>query len=304
LSYFARSAVPRSTGWTRSWEASAEEVTVKRLWAICAVVCVGSPTILSAQSDRGNGIRTSMIETYVEPHQFLIYPFGAYTWDHNWEYSPAMFGQAYAGDLRGTYKSTEAALFLAYGISEWLAVEIEGSLIRADFEKAPADTFGTPATIQESGLSDIAGSLRLRLARERGSRPEFFASVEVLPPQHGNQAMIGDAQWNLTSEIGMVRQYHWGTMTFRTTIEYNRGDKHWDLGETSLEYLRRLSPNWRVLVGIEGGEGGAPDDYGLAAAAHWQIARGLDLKFFNFLGVLSKATDWEAQLGLMWTLPQ
>ncbi|HEV7365266.1 MAG TPA: hypothetical protein VGN76_05435 [Gemmatimonadales bacterium] len=277
---------------------------MKRLIVICALAGVGSPRMLPAQGDRGTGIRTSMIETYVEPHQVLIYPFGAYTWDHNWEYSPSMFGSAHVEDFRGTYKTTEAALFLAYGVTDWLAVELEGSLINATFEKSAADTFGTPATIHETGLSDVAGQLRLRLVRERGSRPEFFASVEVLPPQHGQQVLIGDAEWDVKGEIGAVRQYHWGTMTFRTTIEYNRGDTHWDLGETSLEYLRRLSPKWRVLLGIEGGEGGAPDDYGLAAAAHWQVARGLDLKFFNFLGLMSKATDWEAQFGLMWTLPQ
>jgi len=141
-------------------------------------------------------------------------------------------------------------------VTDWLAAEIEGSLITADFEKSPADTFGTPATLHESGLSDIAGSLRLRFVRERGSRPEFFGSVEVLPPQHGNKVLIGDAEWDVKGEIGAVRQ------------------------------------------------GGAPDDYGLDAAAHWRIARGLDLKLFSFVGLLSKATDWEAQAGLMWTLPQ
>ena len=272
--------------------------------AICVLACIGSATVLSAQGDRGNGIRTSMVETYVEPHQLLIYPFGAYTWDHNFEYSPSMFGYGNIDDFRGTYASAEAALFVAYGVTDWLAVELEGSQIRATFEKSPADTFGTPAKIQQSGLSDIAGQVRLRLSHERGSRPEFFASVEVLPPQHEQQELIGDAQWDIKSELGAVRQYRWGTMTFRTTIEYNRGDSHWDLGETSLEYLRRLSPAWRLLLGIEGGEGGAPDDYGFIAAAHWRVARGLDLKLFNAVGLMSKATDWETQLGVMWTLPQ
>ncbi|HXO83946.1 MAG TPA: hypothetical protein VN803_00320 [Gemmatimonadales bacterium] len=276
---------------------------MKRLIAICALAWV-VPSALAAQYDRGNGIRTSMIETYVEPHQFLIYPFAAYTWDHDFEYQPNMFGFLSDEDFRGSFKATEAALFLAYGVNDWLAVELEGSLITADFEKSLADTFGTPATVHESGVADIAGSLRLRFLRERGSRPEFFGSVEVLPPQHAGKFLIGDAEWDVKGEIGAVRQYHWGTMTFRTTIEYNRGDKHWDLGETSLEYLRRLSPAWRVLVGIEGGEGGTLDDYALVAAAHWRIAGGLDLKFFNSVGFMAKSTDWETQVGLMWTLPQ
>ena len=270
----------------------------------CVLVCVASPTMLWAQGDRGNGIRTSMVETYVEPHQLLVYPFGAYTWDHNFEYQPSIFGIPRDQDFRGQFRSTEAALFLAYGVTDWLALELEGSLISADFDKAPADTFGTPATLHESGLSDVGGALRLRLARERGSRPEFFGSVEVVPAQHEQLVLIGEPQWDVKGEVGAVRQYRWGTMTFRTTIEYNHGDQAWELGETSLEYLRRLSPKWRVLLGVEGGEGGAPDDYGLIAAAHWRIARGLDLKIFNAVGLMSKATDWETQVGLLWTLPQ
>jgi hypothetical protein len=277
---------------------------MKRLLVFCALVWVVPAHLLSAQGDRGTGIRTSMIETYVEPHQVLIYPFAAYTWDHDFEYQPNIFGFPSDDDYRGPFKSTEAALFLAYGVTDWLAVELEGSLITADFEKSPADTFGTSATLHESGLADIAGSLRMRFVRERGSRPEFFGSVEVLPPQQANQFLIGDAAWDVKTEIGAVRQYHWGTMTFRTTVEYNRGDKHWDLGETSLEYLRRLSPAWRMLLGIEGGEGGALDDYGFVAAAHWRIAGAVDLKFVNTVGFMQKSTDWEAQVGLMWTLPQ
>ena len=48
-----------------------------RLLLLCAAVCLSSSTMLAAQGDRGTGIRTSMIETYVEPHQLLIYPFVA-----------------------------------------------------------------------------------------------------------------------------------------------------------------------------------------------------------------------------------
>jgi len=64
-------------------------------------------------------------------------------------------------------------------------------------------------------------------------------------------------------------------MTFKTTVEYNHGDHHWDLGETSLEYLRRLSPDWRILLAIEGGETGAPDEWVLVTAGQWRIAKPL-----------------------------
>ena len=265
-------------------------------------LALSGPAILAAQSDRGTGIRTSMVETYVERRQLLIYPFGAYSWDHNFEYQPAMFGINSIDDFRGTYRTGEVALFVAYGVTDWLAFELEGSQIAATFEKAPGDTSGTPARVEESGISDIGGQIRLRLGRERGSRPEFFGSIEVLPPMHAGSALIGDAEWAVKGEIGATRAYRWGTMTFRTTIEYNRGDTHWDLGETSLEYLRRFSPAWRLLLGLEGGEGGAPDDYAFVTAGSWHVARGLDLKLMNSVGLFSKATDWEAQLGVMWAL--
>ena len=92
-------------------------------------------------------------------------------------------------------------------------------------------------------------------------------------------------------------------MTFRTTIEYNHDDQSWELGETSLEYLRQLSPSWRILLGIEGGEGGAPDDYSFVAAGHWRVARGIDLKLANWVGLQSKSTDWEVQFGVLVSRP-
>jgi len=285
-------------------DTSPREVSMKRLLAICTLIFACSARMLSAQGDRGTGIRTSMVGTYVEPHQLLIYPFAAYSWDHNFEYQPTLFGIAREQDFRGHYKTTEAAVFLAYGVTDWLALELEGSQITATFEKSPADTFGTPARVREMGVADIAGQLRLRLGHERGGRPEFFASVEVLPRMHPGRVLIGDTQWDVKGEIGAVRAYRWGTMTFRTTIEYNHGDTHWDLGETSLEYLRQVSPAWRVLLGIEGGEGGAPDDWVFVSAGAWRIARGLDLKFVNGVGLFSKSTDWESQIGLQLTLSQ
>ena len=254
-----------------------------------------------AQSDR-SGIRTSMLETYVEPGQFLIFPFYAYSWDHNYEYQPSMFGIGVDQDFEGTYRTNEVQLFLAYGVTDWLAVELEGARIIADFTRDPSDGSGTPSSLQERGTADVAGQVRLRLAPERGRRPEFFAAVELLPPQHSSSVLIGDGQWDVKGEIGATRGYHWGTMTFRTTIEYNRGDTHWDLGETSLEWLKRLSPSWRVLAAIEGGEGGAPDDWVLRSAVRWRVARGIDLKFANGLGLFPKSTDWEAQLGVLMTL--
>ena len=53
----------------------------------------------------------------------------------------------------------------------------------------------------------------------------------MIPAQHQAQVLIGEAEVDVKGRIGIIRGYRWGTMTFRTTVEYNHGDTHWDLGE-------------------------------------------------------------------------
>ncbi|HYT64040.1 MAG TPA: hypothetical protein VEL50_09060 [Gemmatimonadales bacterium] len=252
--------------------------------------------------DSSRGSRTSMFETFVARHQLLVFPFAAYTHDHNFEYQPASLGYGLQEDFRGRYSSTAEQLFVAYGITDWLAVELESSDIRAHFEKSPSDTSATPARINESGIADFSGQVRMRLGRERGRRPEFFAGIEILPPSYRHRVLIGEPRWDVKGEIGATHGYRWGTMTFRTTIEYNHGDTHWDLGETSIEYLRQVSRTWRLFLAIEGGESGAPDEFVLVSAAGWRVRDAVYVKFANAVGLFSKSTDWEPQLGLMFAI--
>jgi len=252
--------------------------------------------------DRGTGVRTSEFQTYVGRHQLLFLTSAAYTRDHNLEYNPLDWGYGDQTDLRGTFRSSSAQLFVAYGITDWLAVELEGSSLSARFERSSLDTTATPARIQESGFGDFAGQVRVRFAQERGRRPEIWGSVEVIPRNMTRKVLIGDKLTDVKGEIGFTRGYRFGTMTFKTTVEYNHGDHHWDLGETSLEYLRRFSPDWRILLAIEGGETGAPDEWVFVTAGQWRIANRFFLKFANGFGLMSKSTDWEPQVGILWAV--
>ncbi len=273
-----------------------------RLLAASLLLAAGLPGRAQGQEDAERGVQTSMFGTAVRRSQLLVFPFFAYTWDHDYEYQPAALGYGLNQDLLGRYRSTQAQVFLAYGITDWLAVEFEASRIRATLDKAPDDTSAQPDRIVESGLADIEAQVRLRLLRERGGRPEVFASIELLPPQQKTKALIGDREWNVKGAIGVIRAFRWGTMTFRTTLEYNRGDKHPDLGETSLEYMRQLSSAGRLFLAIEGGEGGAPDDFALVTGLRWRLGERVFLQFDQAIGyILPKATDWEPQIGVVWT---
>ena len=110
--------------------------------------------------DRGAGIPTSMFGTYVCRGQFLLCPFYEYSRDHNWEYQPAKLGFGLDEDFRGSYRSSKEQVFIAYGVTDRLALEFEAAFITATFRKSPDDPSATSAKIDESGFGDIEGQLR------------------------------------------------------------------------------------------------------------------------------------------------
>ncbi len=276
------------------------QTMVPRLVALLALTGVaGAPA-----QDRGTGIPTSRFGTYVTRGQLLVNPFFAYTTDHNREYQPAQLGYGLVQDYRARFRSTEGILFVAYGVTDRLAVEFEASRIKATFDKSPDDTSATPSRIEESGLGDVEGQVRMRLMREEGRRPEMFGFFEVTLPSQKNKKLIGDPDWDLRPGIGFVRGFAWGTMTTRITVEYNHDDHLWDLGEFSIEYLKRLSPSWRLNLAFEGGETGAMDEWDLVAGVQWRIRDSFFLKLDNAVGLMSKSTDWAPELGVQFSLPR
>jgi hypothetical protein len=273
--------------------------SVSRFLPLFTLLCTAA-----AAQDRGPGVPTSRFGMYVARGQLLVNPFFAYTTDHNREYQPFQLGYGLIQDYRGRFRSTEALLFVAYGLTDWLAVEFEASRIRATLDKAPTDTSAMPSRIEESGLGDVEGQLRMRLVREEGRRPEVFGYLEVTIPSQKDRVLIGNPDWDLKPGFGVVRAFAWGTMTSRITVEYNRDDGHWDLGEFAIEYLKRVSPGWRVHLAFEGGETGAMDEWDLVAGVQWRIRDSFFLKFANAIGLMSKSTDWAPELGIVVALPR
>jgi hypothetical protein len=232
-----------------------------------------------------------------------VYPFVAYSRDDNQEYQPAKLGFGLTEDFRGRFRSFERQLFVGYGVTDRLAVEVEAGYKHITLDKAPADTSAVPARIQESGLADIEGQLRYRLVTEGDRRPEVFSYLEVTAPAQRRKLLIGDRIWDFRPGIGIVRGFAWGTLTTRVTVEYNHDDRLWDMGEFSIEYLRRVSESWRVNLAVEGGESGAPDEWDLISGVQWRVTNAVYLRFDNALGLTSKAADWAPQVGVMVSLP-
>lgn len=249
--------------------------------------------------DRGEGVPTSMFGTYINKGELIVYPFFEYYVDDDMEYEPAELGYGLTTEFRGKYRASEGLLFVAYGITDWLALELEGAVIEASLETASDDPSGAPDKIEESGTGDVEGQLRLRLARENESRPEVFTYFEAVSPQQKDKVLIGTPDWEFKLGTGLIKGFSWGTATFRVAGEYSLEESKFELGEYALEYLRRLSPSWRVYAGIEG----AQDEVELITELQWHITPSVFLKLNNALGVTSKATDWAPEVGCVFHFP-
>jgi hypothetical protein len=250
--------------------------------------------------DRGTGVATSMFGTYVRRRELLLYPFVEYYHDDNLEYSPQELGGGPDVDFRGRYRATEGLLFVAYGLSDHLAVEMEAAVIAASLDKAPEDGSALPLRLEESGLGDIEAQLRWRWKTETASGPELFTYSEVVFPHSGDKVLIGTPGWELKLGTGLTRGRSWGTVTIRGAIEYSEeSTSHFDLGEYAVEYLKRLSPSWRIYLAVEGTQ----DELSLITEAQWHVRRNMFIRFNNGVGITSKATDWAPELGILIALP-
>jgi len=250
--------------------------------------------------DRGTGVPTSMFGTYIRRGELIIYPFFEYYKDDDLEYKPSELGYPGEEDYRGRYRASEGLLFLSYGISENVAIEMEAAVIDASLEKSPTDPSAVPGKIEESGLGDVEGQLRWRWKKETERRPEFFSYLEAVVPHSSEKVLIGNPGWEFKLGSGLVRGFSWGTLTARVAVEYSEAStSHFDLGEYAVEYLKRLSPQWRIYVGLEGTQ----DELSLITEVQWHLARNVFVKLNNGLGLTSKALDWTPELGILFTLP-
>ena len=273
------------------------------------ILCTGIgllPLRVQAQSDsspaylrdRGTGMPTSMFGTYVRRGELLFYPFLEYYRDHNLEYKPSDLGYGLSQDFQGRFRASEGLLFFAYGFTDWLSAEMEAAVITATLYTAANDPSGAPARIHESGLGDVEGQVRARWVKESERRPEVFSYFEAVVPHHRDKVLIGTPDWEFAFGTGVTRGFSWGTLTLRAAAAYSKESGTFDLGEYAVEYLKRVSPAWRVYLGVEG----AQDEVSLITEAQWHISRSVFLRINNGFGLAPKATDWSPEVGIVFSL--
>lgn len=246
--------------------------------------------------DRGPGVPTSQFGTYVRRGELLVYPFAEFYLDRNYEYKPGELGYGHDTDYRGRYSAKEALLFVGFGITDNLAVEVEGALIRAELRKGLDDPSAMPLEVEEAGLGDVEAQIRWRFRPEAGRRPELFTYFETVFPFQRSRRLIGTRDWEWKLGFGMIRGFSWGTMTVRSGLEYSRAEGKVEVGEYAIEYLRRLSSRFRAFAMIEGNQ---LDEVALITELQWRVARRAWLKLNNGWGLTTNATDFAPEIGVM-----
>lgn len=246
--------------------------------------------------DRGTGVPTSQFGTYVRKGELLLYPFAEWYVDRDLEYKPTELGYGLERDFRGHYEASEALLFVSYGLTRNIAIELEGAVIRAALDKSPADPSAMPAEVEESGLGDVEGQIRWRWMEESPRRPEAFSFFETVFPLQKQRRLIGTPDWEFALGTGVTRGYRWGTMTLRAGVEYSRSEGKIDAGEYAIEHLKRWSPRLRTVTVIEGTQ---LDEVSLITEVQWHLSRHAFLKANNGWGLTRNATTYAPEFGVM-----
>lgn len=270
---------------------------------ICFLALIsGRPSTVLAQEtlpaylqDRGPGIPSSMFGTYIKKGQLLVYPFYETYYDRNAEYEPNDFGYGLTQEFRGQTQASEALIFIGYGLSDRLAIEVEAAVITAEIEKAVNDPSAMPAELKESGLGDVESQLRWRWFEEKEGRPELFSYFETVFPLQKTRKLIGTRDWEFKLGTGIVKGFTWGTITIRTAVDYSREDRKFSAGEYAVEYLKRVSKSFRLYLGVEGTQ----DEAAVIPEIQWQFNSHAFLKINNGFGLTSKATDFSPEIGVM-----
>jgi hypothetical protein len=265
-------------------------------WGFCAPLRAQSTAAAPYLADRGPGLSTSLFGTYVESGELLVYPFYEYTKSGSFEYQPRELGYAGSDDYLGEVVEHEYLIFLAYGISDRLAIELEGAVYSsATFDKASDDPSAVPARIEESGLGDVETQLRWRWREETADRPELFSFLKVVFPLQKDGVLVGTSDWEGELGFGVVRGFSWGTITGRASIAWDGEDQKAELGEYAVEYLKRISPAWRLVATLEG----ESEDVVLVGEAQWHFSPRAFLKLNCGFGVTEKAEDLAPEVGVL-----
>lgn len=249
-------------------------------------------------ADRGPGIHTSLFGSYVQKGELLFYPFYEYTRTSADEYKPGELGFTGNTDYLGKLTEREKLVYFAYGFSDRLMMEFESAVhAQAKFEKDPADPSAVPAIMKESGLGDTEGQIRYRFREETENRSELVGFFEAVLPLQRNKVLIGTQKWEFATGVNMTKGFSYGTFMVKAGLAWDPDPGVIELGEYGVEYLKRVSPAWRVVASLEG----ETDELSAIGEVQYSLTRNAVLKLNTGIGLTRKAPDLAPEVGVMFS---
>ena len=249
-------------------------------------------------SDRGDGIPTSLFGTYIREKEFLFYPFYEYTRTPNFEYEPTELGftgnQEFEG---GKLVEREALVFFAYAFNDSLAIELESAVYSSiHFTKASNDNTNVPSDIRESGLGDTEINIRWRYRKETATRPEVTFFFQTVFPFQKNKKLLGTQDWEFAPGIVLTKGYPFGTLALRLSLEYETGENKVKFDEWAIDYVKRLTPLWSVVLSLEGEQA---DEVSIIGEVQYTLSKNAVLKINSGFGLVEKAPDFAPEIGML-----
>ena len=195
-------------------------------------------------NDRGDGIPTSLLGTYIRERELLFYPFYEYTRTNNFQYKPSDLGFLGETDSFGKKIEQEYLIFMAYAFSDSLMVEFE---------------------------SGLRGSVDL------------------------DKKLLGAQHWEFALGLVLTKGSSFGTLALRLSSTFDTGDPKFKFSEYAIDYVNRLSPNWRVAFSLEGDE----DERQVISELQYTLTRNTVLKMNLGLEITKTAPDFAPEIGAM-----
>ena len=109
--------------------------------------------------------------------------------------------------------------------------------------------------------------------------------------------LIGTGDWEFAIGGGIIKGYRWGTINGRISIGYERAEDEVELSEYAFEYLKRVSPEWRLIATLEGED----DELSLIGEAQWFFSEGSFLKLNSGSGISEKAANYAPEVGVLFS---
>ncbi len=93
----------------------------------------------------------------------------------------------------------------------------------------------------------------------------------------------------------MIKGFNWGTVTLRLALEYVDAENALEFGEYAIEYLKRVSTNFRFFLSVEG----TGDEMEFITDLQFHMIPNAFIRINNAFGLTSKATDYAPEVGIL-----